>query len=195
MGIGKLAHVRPVTNRLGTLLPLWAQHYRHDRWFDRRETRSLARLEAWRRALDRPRPAEEHAIVFDHGPLYRLARLREFGPAITRSDSFRSWWEDSRRFWLDALDLIVTLEAPDTVLLSRVEERGHWYLSADHLAAEKQDFLARYRQSFAEILDAPGHPPILAFSTDERSIDAIAADVMAVLASGTAQGDPRERSR
>lgn len=184
MGIGKLGHVGPAARTIGGLVPTWARHRRDDRWLDRREMRSIARLETWSRALDRGKTPDADAIVFDHGPLYRLARLREFGPSLTRSASFRDWWRRSHRYWIDALDVVVWLEAPDEVLLERVDRRGHWYLSTEPDAGVKQEFLARYRRAFEEVLEPAGasSPSILRVRSDRHTTEQIAEQVLATLA-------------
>ena len=195
LGLRKAAYVGPLFRRLVVFLPVWALHYRRDRWLDRREMRSIARLETWSRALERPITHTDVA-VFDHGPLYRLARLREFGPALIQSRSFDRWWRRSSAHWLEALDMVVLLEASDEALLHRVDQRGHWFLSGDHSEREKQAFLARYRRSFAGILqDVDARPTILRFRSDESPVDAIASEVLEAIASMRSASDPRERAR
>ena len=74
LGLRKAAYVGPLFRKLVVFLPVWALHYRRDRWLDRREMRSIARLETWSRALERPITHTDVA-VFDHGPLYRLGTV------------------------------------------------------------------------------------------------------------------------
>lgn len=196
LDLRKAKYVRPLLRQLSVFLPVWALHHRRDRWLDRRDMRSIARLETWYQALDTPTATDESVAVFDHGPLYRLARLREFGPTLTGSEPFDRWWRRSLTRWLEALDLVVMLEAPDAVLLKRIDERGHWFLSEDHPQREKDEFLARYRRAFAEILEGTGDTPtVLRFRSDEMSVGTIAAEVLAVIASMRSTSDPTERSR
>ncbi|HXF74150.1 MAG TPA: hypothetical protein VNO79_16280, partial [Actinomycetota bacterium] len=108
-------------------LPRWLPRARRERWFAWNEVKSIGFLEAW---LPRVRRGSGTATLLDHGPLFRLARLEEFGPPLVGSPAFRRWWRRCLEAWLDALDLVVVLDAPDAVLLERVDRRGHWYLSA-----------------------------------------------------------------
>jgi hypothetical protein len=194
--LGKAEYIRPAIRKLGVFLPLWALHHRRDRWLDRREMRSIARLETWSRALERSTAGDGFVAVFDHGPLYRLARLREFGPALTESEQFERWWRGSLSWWLEALDIVVLLDAPDPVLLQRADGRGHWFLSDDHPRGEKVEFLARYRRSFDQILEEAGHTTtVLRFRSDEKSVDAIAVDVLAAIASRRSASVRGERGR
>jgi energy-coupling factor transporter ATP-binding protein EcfA2 len=192
LDIGRLRFLTALVGKVGPLVPIWVRDHRHDRWFNRRELRSIAFVEAWYRAMEEEGSADLSARVFDHGPLYRLSRLKAFGPDITRSEPFQRWWRVSRERWMGALDLIVWLDAPDDVLLQRVEERGHQYLDATPSGEGKKEFLARYRGVFAEILEhgAAKGPRTLRLRSDERSVEEIADEVLDALASTSARAVP-----
>jgi hypothetical protein len=183
VGIGRVPYIRPLITTVSPLVPLWLRAYREDRWLNRKEALSMAWLEAWHRELERRTPLPETATVFDHGPVYRLALLREFGPRVTGSQRFERWWRSMRTRWLATLDLVVSLDAPNGVLLKRLESRGHWYLSADLAIDEKYAFLARFRGGFSRVLaGAEGDGPrIVTFRSDQRSISEIADSVLAAL--------------
>ena len=193
LNLSKAEHVRPLLQKLGVFFPVWALHHRRDRWLDRREMRSIARLETWSQALERPTTTYGTVAVFDHGPLYKLAKLREFGPALIDSEPFDRWWHGSLVRWLEALDIVVMLEAPDEVLLQRVDQRGHWFLGENHPQEEKVEFLTRYRRAFAEILEGDT-PIVLRFRTDLMPVETIATEVLSVIGSMRSTGDLRERS-
>lgn len=197
LDLGKARYMRPFLRRVGGFLLLWVLSRRRGRWLDRREMRSIARLETWSGALEKePARARGAVAIFDHGPLYRLARLREFGPELTRSKSFQRWWRGSWQWWFDALDVVVVLEAPDAVLFQRIDERGHWFLGGDRSRKEKEEFLGRYRRALSQILEAPGRAPtVLRFRTDETSVGKIAAEVLTVIWTMRATSEGEERSR
>lgn len=195
MRIGKLRHVGPSASVIGPLFVTWLRTHRDDRWLDRREMRWIARLETWTRAVERGR-AGDGAIVLDHGPLFRLASLREFGPSITQTDSFGMRWREELEFWLDALTMVVSLDAPDHVLLRRVEHRGHWFLSGDHTDDAKREFLDRYRRAFDDVLaSAPASLPIRRFGTDGYPTAEIAEAVLAAMMSVPSNRTPPEPHR
>ncbi len=152
-------------------LPRWLPRARRERWFTWNEVKSIGFLEAW---LPRVRRGSGTATLLDHGPLYRLARLAEFGPPVVGSPRFHRWW---RRCL--ALDLVVVLDAPDAVLLERVDHRGHWYLSAAS-PEERREFLRRYRGAFERILAAigGGGPAVLRLRSDEAEPDRLAGAVL-----------------
>ncbi len=186
IGLSKLAYIGPTTRRLGAFLAVWLRLRPRDRWLDRREMRSVARLETWSRAIARTRTGSASVIVFDHGPWYRLARLRAFGPALTTSEPFVRWWQDSLARWSEHLDIVVMLDAADEVLLQRADHRGHWFLTPDFPLADKVRFLAGYRRAFDEVVadvtaaDADG-PTIVRLRGDEMSADALATEVFAAV--------------
>jgi hypothetical protein len=178
LDLPKVEYAHRLLRRLGVFAPMWALQRHRDRWLDRREMQSIARLETWSRALERNGTAPA-VTVFDHGPLYRLARLQEFGPALTRSEPFRRWWRASLAWWLDALDLVVRLDASDAVILRRARERGHWYLSADRAVADKEAFLASYRMALDAIVDGEGNQPtVVRFDSGAMAPESIATEVL-----------------
>jgi hypothetical protein len=177
-----------LAGKVATLLPVWVLRYRRDRWFTWNELKSIAFLDAWYRASQRQTFPDALATVIDHGPVYRLARLREFGPAIVRSEPFQRWWRASLDGWLNALDVVVWLDAPDEVLLRRVDQRGHWFLSDDRPSEDKREFLARYRRSFAETFDmgTGGEPRVIRLRSDQYSLTEMADEVLTALGSAEA---------
>ncbi len=160
----------------GPLLPLWLRRYRADRWFTWRELRSIAFVESWLRAVGRTAPGT--LTVLDHGPVFRLARFLASGPSIVESERFRRWWHRYLDGWLEALDLLVLLDAPDSVLLERVSQRGHWFLAGDRPEGEKRRFLAVYRECFERTLaSATVTPRILRLRSDRATPSDLAAAV------------------
>lgn len=197
LDIGRLRSFSTLVRRVGPFVPVWVLDRRQHRWFNRKELKSIVFLEAWYQELEQRGSTDVFAAVFDHGPLYRLARLREFGPDITRSEPFERWWRACRDRWLEALDLVVWLDASDGVLLQRVQDRGHQYLDATPSGEDKHEFLARYRKAFAEVLEqgAAQRPRMLHFRSDQRSLDEIAGEVLAAFAPEPTGTVPRDGSR
>ncbi len=172
-----------LVRRLAPLLALRAIRYRGDRWFTWNEMKSISFLESWLRTVRRGDP-DGSPVVLDHGPVYRLARLREFGPALARDDPFERWWRSMLRGWLGVIDLVVALDAPDEILLSRVDRRGHWWLSADRPLEDKRRFIARYRAAFEDALrePVPEPPTVLRIRSDRHTPEEIAGRVLAAVA-------------
>lgn len=185
----KLDKLPFVVSNTISLLPTYLRSYRHSRWFDRRETRSMAYLQAGLQLVGREAPGK--VVLLDHGPIYRLAFLREFGPAITASLAYRRWWADLLKQWIAKIDLVIWLDAPDAVLLERIRARDCWHAVKNKSDREAREILNRYRaafeQTFAEFLAARS-VAVLHFDTSRQSTEGIADDVLAAFESARNDG-------
>jgi shikimate kinase len=170
-----------VVRNSASLLPLFLGEYRHSRWFSRRESRSMAYLTAWQRALRRRGPDDAGIVVFDHGPLYRLALLREFGPDLRQSGRYRRWWRESFEAWVGTLDAVVWLDATTDVLLMRVRGRDSWHPIKEKSEAEASAYLRAHRVALERIIDeaAATRPlDVLRFDTAREPAEEIAHQVL-----------------
>jgi hypothetical protein len=82
--LSRASHVPHLIHHTLLLLPVFLLVRGDGGWLTRKEMRSMTYLRAWPRQLTRT-PAERAVTILDHGPVFRLARLRAFGPRITRS--------------------------------------------------------------------------------------------------------------
>jgi adenylate kinase family enzyme len=123
------------------------------RWFTRTELRSMVYLDAWYRTLEQPIPNQPRAIVWDQGPIYRLAMLQEFGPEMTHSSSYETWWNAQLKKWGAKLDLLVWLDAPDKILIERVYNRNQFHEIKSKSSEEGYEFLRRYRKTAGRIIE------------------------------------------
>ena len=152
------------------------------RWWTRDELRDLAYLRAWRAAVGREQDADG-LLLLDHGPVFRLASLRANGPAMAGSKPFDTLWTGLARDWGRLLDVVVWLDAPDGVLLRRIDarSRAHRIRGADEDRAA--GFLARYRAAYRTTLDVvtSGGARLVELDTASGSPDELAAAVRAAL--------------
>lgn len=165
-----------------SLLPTYLRYYRHSRWFDWRESRSLVYLQAGLHRLGR-QPLED-VTVLDHGPLYRLATLREFGPPLSSDERFVRWYARLFRQWSATLDMIVWLDAPNEVLLQRIRDRDRWHLTKEESEPQANAFLCRYRAAMKQLMTdsvADREITLLLFDTSQQSVEEIADDVLGVI--------------
>jgi adenylate kinase family enzyme len=133
-------------------LPTYLRSYRGSKWFTWRETRSMVYLKTGLDAFGNQSKNNGVVTLLDHGPIYRLAFLREFGPEITRSQIYRNWWTDLFKRWMETLDLLILLDAPNEVLMKRIRDRDRKHTVKDVNDPEALDFLNRYRTSFEQTL-------------------------------------------
>ncbi len=163
-------------------LSAFLRQYPHSRWFTWRETRSMIYLKAWRRLLSRQSLDPTKVTVFDHGPIFRLVLLREFGPEITKCRVFESWWDSTLIQWAALLDLVIWLDAPDAILMRRINGRNRWHQIKGGSEPNGYEFLVRYRTSYEQViskLTARSSATVLRFDTDQESLEQIVKKVLA----------------
>lgn len=154
------------------------------RWFTRTELRSMVYLDAWYQALEQPIPNQPRAIVWDQGPIYRLAMLQEFGPKMTHSSSYETWWNAQLKKWAAKLDLLVWLDAPDEILIERIYNRNQFHEIKGKSSEEGYDFLRRYRETAGQIIDrliVTQNLKVLRYDTSKISSPQIADQVLDML--------------
>lgn len=169
------------------LLPTYLRHYRHSRWFTWKEMRSMINLRLWHQVLAyQLNNRHLETTLFDHGPIFRLAHLHAFGPEVTQSPVFEQWWNTLLGQWINTLDVVIWLDAPNETLLERVHGRGHGYLSKELSASEGYAFLDRYRKIYQQILAKFAMNQkltLLHFKTDRKSPEQIADEIRVALES------------
>ena len=143
-------------------------------------------LKAWHHVLNRQvsNNDTDFVTVLDHGPIYRLALLREFGPEITKSNIYERWWDTMLKQWAAIMYMIVWLDAPVPVLLERIHTRNCWHIIKGKSGQEANEFLSRYRASYEQIttrMTANRGPTLLRFDTHQESLNQIVDKVLAAL--------------
>lgn len=143
-------------------------------------------LQAWHDRLERHPPDLDGVTVFDHGPMFRLALLREFRPEILRSDRGEKWWNAMFEKWANTLDLIIYLEAPDEILLDRIEKRHRRHAVKGQSQENAYNFFTRYRRAYQPLLDrlvSEGYLEVLRCNTHEESVNRVVDRISAKLGS------------
>lgn len=164
------------------LLPTYLRHTPRGRWLSWEELRAMGYLQGWRRTLLAPARAP---LVFDHGPIFRLVQLREFGPPLVGSGAFVAWWEAQRRAWSRAIQLVVWLDAPDAVLLPRITGRDQRHVVKHMPVGNAVEFLATYRRGYERLLSemaAEAQFRRIAFDTSRVAPETIAGQVLDAVA-------------
>lgn len=188
---GGLGHLRLGLSHAAHLLPAWLGS--RDRFLDEKELRSMNYVAGWADALERG--AGQGALaVFDHGPLFRLARLRAFGPRLVESAAFGRWTALAVARWARLLDAVVWLDAPDELLAARIERRDERHRMKGSPAGDTRRFLARYRAAYDALLAelaAAGAPRPIRVDTSREAPAALAARLLATLAPGALPPAPR----
>lgn len=156
------------------------------RSLSRRQLTWIARLEASAGMLEL-HGSPGAVIVFDQGPIYTLARLPDIGAVadgMLADGPLARWRQAKIGQWARLLDLIVVLDAPEAVLLHRIDSR-----SKSHALKGLSDgaALARDRAAYAGLLEELTEEGLRALRLDSgtSSVPEMANAVFAALAEDT----------
>jgi RNase adaptor protein for sRNA GlmZ degradation len=166
------------------MLPAYLHVGWRSRWFNLEELRRMLYVKVWHRVLTKRKPAHGTITLLDHGPIFMLGMLKEFGPEIVRGQHFARWSEQAISAWSNALDLVLWLDAPDRTLLQRIEFRKRHHIIKGKSPREARDFLRRCRLSFEQILSEitrRGRLRVLRFDTSNVSPEDIVGQLLQVL--------------
>jgi hypothetical protein len=128
--------------------------------------------------------AGHRAIVLDEGPVFSLTRLSVFQDAHRCGGRLTREWQRARTRWIDWLDGIVWLDAPDPMLVRRIREREKAHRIKGETDAEIVRFLTRYRQAFRDVLvefRSAARARITEIDTSGRTADQVAGAVLTAL--------------
>jgi len=169
-----------------SLLPIFLRQLQNGRWFTWDEIKALIYLEGWPGVLRQEAANGDTTVLLDHGPVFKLATLNEFGPEKLKTDGFEIWWNNMFHQWASTLDIVIWLDAPDPVLEKRINLREQRHTVKGKTASEVVHFLARYRKSYEQILaklrtDDGYGPHLLQFDTSRTSIEQIADEILSAM--------------
>jgi hypothetical protein len=158
----------------------------HDRPRDRREIAWIARVEAGLRMLERRRTT----IVFDQGPLYTLVRLSDRLRERAPGASLAGWRDLKSRQLAGLLDLIVVVDAPDSVLAERITTRGKTHRLQHLPPGSAQMALANVRAGYDELIThvaSDNGPGVLRFDSSRDALPAMIDGVFTALGADDAR--------
>lgn len=172
--------------RAAALLPTYLRGYWRTRWFTKPEAKAMALVDGWRRQVDRRPIDDDRILLFDQGPVFRLAVLSGLGPPITASPAFRNLMDSWTNAWAERLDVVVWLSAPGDVLLHRIRTRPQNHAVKEWLDGPALQRVGRYAAAIERTIQEVAGSSILVlrFDTALRSPDSIADEVLATLREG-----------
>ena len=162
------------------LLLTFLRQYRNDRWLTRQEITRFVYLRGWRHVLRR-QATNGVITLLDHGPVFKLTQLHAEGPAKLRDQGLDRWWSSLLKQWANTFDMFIWLDAPDEILLERVRARDRGHPLKAISGIEANEYLARYRTSYARIICALREnrgPRLLRFDTGQESLNQIVDKVL-----------------
>jgi len=164
------------------LMPVLLRQRPNSKWPTYRQIWWMIYLNGWYHTLSRQTSNGCILKVMDHGPLYMLTSLLEFGPEITQGQDFRKWWDRMLRQWASFLDMIIWLDAPNSILVKRINTRDTWHVVKEKPEQEMHEFLFRYRISLEQIISlSKAHNNclrVLHFHTDQETPEQITNKIL-----------------
>jgi len=184
----KLKHIPVFVRNTPPLLPIILHRSRYSRWFTWEEIKYVVYLKGWPHVLGQQQQAAhgDEAILLDHGPVFKLATLNAFGPEYLKTEKVKTWWNNMFKQWASRVDIIIWLDAPDTILEQRINSRNQRHAVKGKTKTEVLQFLARYRMSYEEILAklmTDQGPVLFQFDTSQTSIEQVVEEVLLTIAS------------
>jgi len=174
-------HLLVFLRNFHSVLPILMARNGSGRSFTWDEVKAMIYLKGWPRVLKQQAARSNIIVLLDHGPIFKLATLYEFGPERLRSQACQRWWSDMLTEWAGLLDMVIWLDAPNSVLETRINHRDQRHLVKGKPEPEAREFLERYRTSYEQMLEkltTNGGPTLFQFDTSQTSIEQIAENVL-----------------
>ena len=160
-----------------SLLPIFLRQRPNNSWFNGREVWWMMFLNEQHQILERQASGYSTLGLLDHGPVYMLTSLLNFGPEVTSSQVFQQWWARRLNQWTSYLDTIIWLDAPNSVLVKRIKNRETGHPVKGDSEVEMNIFLNRYRAAFKQVISIiqaqENNLELHQFSTDQETPDQI----------------------
>jgi hypothetical protein len=150
------------------------------RSLNRRQLAWIARVEAGLWMLERRRTT----IVFDQGPVYTLARLSDLLRGPQAAGALAGWRRAKSRQLADLLDLIVVVDAPDSVLVERITTRVKAHRLQHLPLRSAQAALAYARAGYDELIGqvtSDNGPRVLRLDSSRDTLPTMVDGVLAAL--------------
>ena len=143
--------LRLVSRSALRLFPTFLQVCLDSRALPWREMKYMIRLGALHQLLSQRAVQRHRLIVLDEGPAFVLSWLRVFG-AERMGAAYERWVQRTLIAWAPVLDVVVSLDAPDTVLAQRIRSRAKPHLIRHQSDQQIAAFTARFRTAFASVI-------------------------------------------
>ena len=148
------AHLPYLAAGLPAVLPLAAAAARRSAPPTWQDVKEAVYVSVWYRDLAAHADADGRTVLLDQGPIFALARLRWQPSPLTLAPGFRDWWQRAIERWAGELDGVVWLDAPDAVLVNRINGRARNHLVQSRPRPEALVFLDASRSALAAVIDA-----------------------------------------
>lgn len=162
---------------LPLILHLWLSDPGYPSLYD---VAQMVILRGWARTLRRGQPGTQAVGILDEGPIHMLAFLWLFGPPSLRA--VQRWWSEMYERWARALDMVIWLDAPNSVLVERIRARNEWNSVKWRSDPDAARFLDEYRTVYEDVVTALAargrNLRVIRLDTSQESRDKVCAQVL-----------------
>jgi thymidylate kinase len=182
LGVWRLPRTLLIGTGIRTIPSLIALRRRQRlRWSD---AKYMIRFAALHDLLSRESAAQYESVLLDEGVVFALAWLRARGHEDLRQPGFDDWWRLALQKCGSVIDVVIWLDASDSVLLQRVRGRHQAHPMKDATDRALCDFLARWRTAYEfviEELQQLSGTRVIRLVTESRSAEELAAVAVTML--------------
>lgn len=171
-----------VTRNAFSLFPILVEQFQYHELRESRKIWWLLFLNEVHAGLYQQRAESNTLGLIDHGPIYMLASLKEFGSEASKTQAFQRWWNEKLKQWTSFLDLVIWLDAPNSVLAPRINGRESEHPIKGKNEVEMNRFLDQYRAAFEQVVDEIAinklNLTILKYDSGHKDIEQIKLDIL-----------------
>jgi deoxyadenosine/deoxycytidine kinase len=144
----------------------------------------LVILNGWSKRLRRYAKKFSTIFVLDEGPIYLMTFLYVYGSNVFKSQNSNVWWEHIFRDYANAIDIVVWLDAPNSVLVSRIRDRNKPHGVKNKTDPEAFNYLNNLRQAYERMISGltteDSELLVMRFDTNQETLDEISKKIIAL---------------
>ena len=154
----------------------------------KRDIAIMTILTGWDVILKKMISSNNQMVILEEGAICLLAKLYGFGSEIFQLQVAVNWWHKMYKKWARTLDMVIILDTPIDTLLKRIRSRDLQYEIKDMPDEKAHQYLSQIQNAETHLisnLQIKNGPAVFHISTLDKNPDQIAAEINAVLCSGS----------
>jgi deoxyadenosine/deoxycytidine kinase len=140
-------------------------------------------LNGWSNRLTRYAKKFSTIFILDEGPIYLMTFLYVYGSNVFKNHVSNLWWKHIFRDYANTFDIVVWLDAPNSVLVSRIRDRDKPHGVKKKTDLDAFNYLDNLRQAYERMIsgmttEAP-ELLVMRFDTNQETLDEISKKIVA----------------
>jgi len=188
VGNPRLRHIKYVPQIVGdalVMLPTLLQQNRSGHRVTPQHIKKMVYLQVLSRVLEGKDANRIRLRLLDQGPVYILTKLCELGPATLTTNVLAKWWNQNLERSASLLDVVVWLDAPDALLVERINIRGKQHALKGASGHDSREVLARSRAMYGHVISGlsarRSGPRVLRYDTSRESLNELVNRIVTAL--------------